>query len=92
MFRYLSNQATTLACFPRIRGDVPIFRAPANRTCQFSPHTRGCSFFARRHEDFRRVFPAYAGMFRHHYNPIRQDISFPRIRGDVPVRRRPGLP
>ena len=70
--------------FPRIRGDVPQRPYGAERQNQFSPHTRGCSYYNPRRRSKPRVFPAYAGMFlpqQRRYDPM---VGFPRIRGDVP--------
>ena len=85
MFRFGEGFSAPLPRFPRIRGDVPIPVRVDKTDPPFSPHTRGCSFFARRHEDFRRVFPAYAGMFRLRLGCARLLPCFPRIRGDIPL-------
>ena len=72
--------------FPRIRGDVPVINWVRDRLGEFSPHTRGCSWFGGLTNFVKWVFPAYAGMFRKthaHYSP---PPGFPRIRGDVPNR------
>ena len=52
---------------------------------QFSPHTRGCSGAQKGLQGLQKVFPAYAGMFLAHASAIERKISFPRIRGDVPI-------
>ena len=72
--------------FPRIRGDVPsAFRRVSSRI-RFSPHTRGCSASQELREWLTTVFPAYAGMFRLPFTFSANSLSFPRIRGDVPLR------
>ena len=73
------------ACFPRIRGDVPRSLGHFLLLLTFSPHTRGCSFCGRRLVGHDIVFPAYAGMFRFPNQCVKLSVSFPRIRGDVPV-------
>ena len=50
----------------------------------FSPHTRGCSAAPPPPPEAAPVFPAYAGMFRADHRMVDYDLSFPRIRGDVP--------
>ena len=55
----------------------------------FSPHTRGCSSRAIFLPIFSPVFPAYAGMFRSWRGAGCPCGSFPRIRGDVPMRLLP---
>ena len=70
--------------FPRIRGDVPNFTSTCKPTHQFSPHTRGCSLACPITWCTKKVFPAYAGMFRCKREATSPNKSFPRIRGDVP--------
>ena len=75
-----------LCSFPRIRGDVPGLSPGQRFGFWFSPHTRGCSEDSQRCSRRWGVFPAYAGMFLRCgvlWNP---PPSFPRIRGDVPLR------
>ena len=52
---------------------------------KFSPHTRGCSFHIRGYMPRFEVFPAYAGMFPTKEEYTFKTVSFPRIRGDVPI-------
>ena len=52
----------------------------------FSPHTRGCSAGLVHCVRVVPVFPAYAGMFRPTPGCRKPHRSFPRIRGDVPIR------
>ena len=70
--------------FPRIRGDVPLDWSRTRQAAQFSPHTRGCSANPHQRLNIRRVFPAYAGMFRAGRKSQPALVRFPRIRGDVP--------
>ena len=78
------NQGPELR-FPRIRGDVPVSESVRETIREFSPHTRGCSYWKPSPALNQTVFPAYAGMFRHTpmHEPV--EVSFPRIRGDVPA-------
>ena len=72
--------------FPRIRGDVPLVFQLHSILILFSPHTRGCSSAIHRIPDHGCVFPAYAGMFLGSTTHWWRHRSFPRIRGDVPIR------
>ena len=65
MFRAGSSASATCISFPRIRGDVPDTRRLCPAYDRFSPHTRGCSDITLDLPAIRKVFPAYAGMFRH---------------------------
>ena len=88
MFRVRSTTIVKVQGFPRIRGDVP--ERHGERRCypRFSPHTRGCSSVPKPIIRRKRVFPAYAGMFRIILVEANKMSSFPRIRGDVPMRER----
>ena len=77
-----------LRSFPRIRGDVPDFPSAAPKSTEFSPHTRGCSHQGVGSAADTVVFPAYAGMFLLNRPDGLVKVSFPRIRGDVPMRER----
>ena len=72
--------------FPRIRGDVPAMLSKFPGWEAFSPHTRGCSVLQPNWGQHRPVFPAYAGMFPEVFSSPMMGVSFPRIRGDVPMR------
>ena len=85
MFLRSVNIPRAVICFPRIRGDVPTDKSKVLLYQVFSPHTRGCSFFAKSFEDATEVFPAYAGMFRLLTYQHSAADGFPRIRGDVPL-------
>ena len=76
---------TSIARFPRIRGDVPAAVCETDTAPRFSPHTRGCSRAAWLLVPRPQVFPAYAGMFRQDEPYADTSVRFPRIRGDVPV-------
>ena len=84
MFRSDFDHDTISVCFPRIRGDVPMFREVVWPMIGFSPHTRGCSSMMSCSTSLTTVFPAYAGMFRSVLRLLTQLSGFPRIRGDVP--------
>ena len=87
MFRRTPPSMEIQAGFPRIRGDVPEAAEGLKEPFEFSPHTRGCSQWQRRHHRLQFVFPAYAGMFPTNSPLDSVDNSFPRIRGDVPSIR-----
>ena len=77
-----SNEWTS---FPRVRGDVPSTLENPSDISRFSPRARGCTEEASDAEYERKVFPACAGMFRRRKNSAPKNVSFPRVRGDVPV-------
>ena len=85
MFLMLICWLKIMACFPRIRGDVPAGSTPRWRRSAFSPHTRGCSAVSKAVSRAWSVFPAYAGMFRADMGVMANLLGFPRIRGDVPA-------
>ena len=86
MFRCHEMDVYPRMGFPRIRGDVPytVFVSPLK--FWFSPHTRGCSDQGAGTHGIPGVFPAYAGMFRKPSCSLSNSNSFPRIRGDVPLK------
>ena len=84
MFLFKRVCASKMIRFPRIRGDVPRHMGTPTRNDRFSPHTRGCSSSPHQFRGTRRVFPAYAGMFRFDRPGHDRCDGFPRIRGDVP--------
>ena len=88
MFRFITSASAIKFSFPRIRGDVPTPHHQWFRQPQFSPHTRGCSEALNPPTLTKKVFPAYAGMFRALFRIFCSPISFPRIRGDVPPHLR----
>ena len=51
----------------------------------FSPRARGCSAFGRMWDHIKEVFPACAGMFLKLSKLRLLALSFPRVRGDVPL-------
>ena len=68
-----------------MRGDVP-GKYPWEGCCRkFSPRARGCSRFTRKETTMATVFPACAGMFPKSVTGSKPYVSFPRVRGDVPV-------
>ena len=85
MFRRQHSRWLDQEGFPRIRGDVPNLIGPPKCSLRFSPHTRGCSYFAWLAGCVGGVFPAYAGMFRLSLASGHRGSRFPRIRGDVPL-------
>ena len=86
MFRVWAFLLSACTGFPRIRGDVPVFKITTLPSAGFSPHTRGCSGVSLLHDRSLIVFPAYAGMFRHVERDRASTEGFPRIRGDVPIQ------
>ena len=84
MFPSLTLTSIRLACFPRMRGDVPTFIFAVEGHLEFSPHARGCSAMASSAAMGARVFPACAGMFLSFSLAPRLAMCFPRMRGDVP--------
>ena len=84
MFRMVTGWRNFSPCFPRIRGDVPVWGQNLKVQLEFSPHTRGCSGSPYLGLTSTLVFPAYAGMFRIISPSVVHRHSFPRIRGDVP--------
>ena len=86
MFRMLEISIFPPRSFPRIRGDVPLQWRRRKCPIGFSPHTRGCSAYLVAVPRYGEVFPAYAGMFLRRLARDRWGSSFPRIRGDVPLR------
>ena len=81
---YCQSKTFTLS-FPRVRGDVPSFLKLYNEVQPFSPRARGCSLFGRFWTDTHYVFPACAGMFLSMGSKRSSQVSFPRVRGDVPM-------
>ena len=84
MFRSSGVTQAQSAGFPRMRGDVPSHLIPVSALAGFSPHARGCSPLHRRNCPHLGVFPACAGMFRRARRVTHTEVSFPRMRGDVP--------
>ena len=84
---FLASHAVMIQSFgfPRIRGDVPFLLPDLIMAKAFSPHTRGCSGHPMPTPISAQVFPAYAGMFRIVWKARLMLVSFPRIRGDVPL-------
>ena len=70
--------------FPRVCGDVPTATLDGKTFAVFSPRMRGCSGKSHVILHSRRVFPAYAGMFRHSAKVQVVRRRFPRVCGDVP--------
>ena len=86
MFRKVLFLDESKIGFPRARGDVPIKATGATLRDLFSPRTRGCSAKIEVRKNDVRVFPAHAGMFRVFSVWSSVARSFPRARGDVPLR------
>ena len=74
--------------FPAYAGMFLLQRIFVTPLFPFSPHTRGCSPLMSFSLAPRLVFPAYAGMFLRSLPTSVHGQSFPRIRGDVPLRHR----
>ena len=73
--------------FPRVCGDVPMCKTMFPGQYLFSPRMRGCSWRHAKKQGGSTVFPAYAGMFRKWRNILDRIGSFPRVCGDVPVKK-----
>ena len=86
MFRFKPNSPLVSTGFPRVRGDVPPWAASLMPSTPFSPRARGCSAFGRMWDHIKEVFPACAGMFLKLSKLRLLALSFPRVRGDVPLR------
>ena len=84
MFPAATTSWRSTPCFPRARGDVPLWDLGLAVGEGFSPRTRGCSSVGSRTCSRGRVFPAHAGMFRQLIIGWGIQSSFPRARGDVP--------
>mgnify|MGYP000946697641 CR=1 FL=1 len=85
MFLLQRPTRTVGGSFPRMRGDVPSEQHWSQFEIRFSPHARGCSFVPLLFKLFVLVFPACAGMFLKRVSGFTKRLSFPRMRGDVPV-------
>ena len=71
-----------VACFPRVRGDVPPTSEKTTTAKEFSPRARGCSDVDIVAPMLDHVFPACVGMFRIFCGPPTLRIPFsPRARG-----------
>ena len=64
MFLSVPDHRFLCYCFPRVRGDVPLWFTAQTGMAAFSPRARGCSRDALIRELAASVFPACAGMFR----------------------------
>ena len=71
--------------FPRPRGDGPDENGGATLAEEFSPPTRGWPDVRPPDIQSGRVFPAHAGMARHHETLEGNAVRFPRPRGDAPA-------
>ena len=74
----------TFECFPRTRGDGPLFQTVLRKSAMFPPHARGWTPGALAGRQAWPVSPARAGM-----DLVREDretliAGFPRTRGDGP--------
>ena len=87
MFLKAEASAIEFLRFPRARGDVPSIHHRSNRFIWFSPRTRGCSHDVVWSVPHSSVFPAHAGMFPAIGYAQTALRSFPRARGDVPLRK-----
>ena len=85
MFLNIRSQDSDFACFPRVRGDVPVNAQCGGVFAVFSPRARGCSEAAQGLSEPFDVFPACAGMFLRSSRKSQRLARFPRVRGDVPA-------
>ena len=86
MFLSRIKSTANVDCFPRMRGDVPPRERRRSKNQGFSPHARGCSPDKNLTGFTQQVFPACAGMFRRKSWLFAAPPSFPRMRGDVPLK------
>ena len=87
MFLPATQNTIRLSGFPRVRGDVPQGVPGTKDLKRFSPRARGCSHINFIFHQIWVVFPACAGMFPNRYHPDGHARCFPRVRGDVPLRK-----
>ena len=85
MFRSKMWHRPQRKSFPRVRGDVPRKSIRNRKRRKFSPRARGCSALQELCKIWPGVFPACAGMFLFGGKTLKFGLSFPRVRGDVPV-------
>ena len=71
-------------CFPRTRGDGPLWLPVIETPTSFPPHTRGWTEHNAGPHVQEAVSPAHAGMDRFRRLSMRRDNGFPRTRGDGP--------
>ncbi|ABD09421.1 hypothetical protein Francci3_0027 [Frankia casuarinae] len=72
------------ACRPRTRGDLPLAIQKVAGSRGSSPHARGSSCAAMRHERLVVVVPARAGIFPYTMDDVNAMAGRPRTRGDLP--------
>ena len=92
MFLSVIDPTLSPQCFPRVRGDVPSKKPGFSGKNRFSPRARGCSTQKPCKLAGQSVFPACAGMFRSGAIFRCFSVSFPRVRGDVPLFSRHSAP
>ena len=63
-------------CFPRIRGDVPVWLEKGQYVDAFSPHTWGCTERVGVNQPPVNVFPAHAGMYPVSFRVEASSIGF----------------
>ena len=89
VFPYDREHFHHLPRLPRIRGGVSTIKHGTGWHYWSSPHTRGCFPLPHGHDQQRRVFPAYAGVFLVNREIIPQTRRLPRIRGGVSICKLP---
>ena len=73
--------------FPRTRGDGPAIQARTSEYLEFPPHARGWTLEVGAIAGRLLVSPARAGMDPYAAVSMNQMTSFPRTRGDGPLRK-----
>ena len=74
---------------PRIRGVEPPYDQPPFLLIQYSPHTRGWTWYYGAVVCYWWIFPAYAGLNPGYYFTLDLGFNIPRIRGVEPARLSP---
>ena len=85
VFPFWHDMPGQAAGLPRIRGGVSAPHQPPAIKIRSSPHTRGCFGSNLIFRQFRKVFPAYAGVFLSRSCQPDPVCGLPRIRGGVSV-------
>ena len=85
VFRVQSRRMVRAERFPHMRGGVPCRERVCALGIEFSPHAWGCSAFTTDSIERNDVFPTCVGVFRLAMYPPALAVSFPHMRGGVPL-------
>ena len=83
--------STSGAPFPRARGGISYSGCGCYSRGSFSPRTRGYFLNTPRRGGGHRLFPAHAGVFPGNRSQDWRILPFPRARGGISRRPRPGM-